>query len=155
MKLRPTKQDVILNHTYTFKCDATFGTLSKERVYKLFTDGRRASGFLELQLEDWFEGLEFVDGKGYDHINHLVEGQLYDAKCFTRHGAKFCSSKYLGVGRSLDVKEHEAHAENIIYIFTDVVSFPEVRVRFVKGSDLIQTYKKGSIPFSHRDDLFE
>ena len=63
MKLRPTKQDVILNHTYTFDCPSTFGTLSQERVNKLFTDGRRASGFLELQLEEWFEGLEFVDGK--------------------------------------------------------------------------------------------
>lgn len=154
MKLRPTKQDVILNHTYTFKCDATFGTLSKERVYKLFTDGRRASGFLELQLEDWFEGLEFVDGKGYDHINHLVEGQLYDAKCFTRHGAKFCPSVMLGAGRSVDKQKLWEHAMDMIYIFTDVVSFPEVRVRFVKGSDLTQ-YTNGSIPFGDRDDLFE
>ena len=61
----------------------------------------------------------------------------------------------MGKNRKLDVEEHEAHAENMIYIFTDVVSFPEVRVRFVKGSDLLKTYKKGSIPFGDRDDLFE
>ena len=141
-----------LNKTYTYTCDATFGTLSQEKVNKLFTDGRRASGFLEIQLEEWFPSLTFVDGKGYDHVDK--EGVKYDAKCFTRGGSKFCSSKYLGVGRSLNVEEHEAHAENIIYIFTDVVEFPKVQVRFVKGSDLIQTYKKGSIPFSHRNALF-
>ena len=149
MKLRP---QIELNKTYTYECDATFGTLSQEKVNKLFTDGRRASGFLEIQLEEWFPNLTFVDGKGYDHV--ATDGLKYDAKCFTRGGSKFCSSKYLGVGRSLNVEEHEAHAENIIYIFTDVVEFPKVQVRFVKGSDLIQTYKKGSIPFSHRNALF-
>ena len=46
-----------LNKTYTYKCEATFGTLSQEKVYKLFTDGRRASGFLEIQLEEWFASL--------------------------------------------------------------------------------------------------
>ena len=149
MKLRP---QIELNKTYTYECDATFGTLSQEKVNKLFTDGIRASGFLEIQLEEWFPNLTFVDGKGYDHVD--TDGLKYDAKCFTRGGSKFCSSKYLGVGRSLNVEEHEAHAENIIYIFTDVVEFPKVQVRFVKGSDLIQTYKKGSIPFSHRNALF-
>ena len=148
MKLRP---QIELNKTYTYECDATFGTLSQEKVNKLFTDGRRASGFLEIQLEEWFPNLTFVDGKGYDHVD--TDGLKYDAKCFTRGGSKFCSSKYLGVGRSLNVEEHEAHAENIIYIFTDVVEFPKVQVRFVKGSDLTQ-YTKGSIPFKDRNVLF-
>ena len=55
-----------LNKTYEFACPASFGTLSQEEVYKLFTDGRRASGFLEIQLEKWFPELTFEDGKGYD-----------------------------------------------------------------------------------------
>ena len=41
-----------LNKTYTYECEASFGTLSQEKVDKLFTDGRRASGFLEIQLEE-------------------------------------------------------------------------------------------------------
>ena len=143
------KTEIELNKTYTYECDATFGTLSQEKVNKLFTDGRRASGFLEIQLEEWFPDLTFEDGKGYDHVD--INDQKYDAKCFTKGGAKFCSSKYLGVGRSLNVEEHEAHAANIIYIFTDVVEFPKVQVRFVKGSDLITKYTKGSIPFKDRN----
>ena len=145
------KTEIELNKTYTYECDATFGTLSQEKVNKLFTDGRRASGFLEIQLEEGFPDLTFEDGKGYDHVD--INDQKYDAKCFTKGGAKFCSSKYLGVGRSLNVEEHEAHAANIIYIFTDVVEFPKVQVRFVKGSDLTQ-YTKGSIPFKDRNVLF-
>lgn len=142
-----------LNKVYTFECEASFGTLSQERVNKLFTDGRRASGFLELQLEEWFEGLSFVDGKGYDHTYKYMEGQLFDAKCFTRGGAKFCPSVMLGAGRSVDEDKLWEHAMEMIYIFCDVVDFPKVRVIFKKGSDLTE-YSKGSIPFGARDVLF-
>jgi hypothetical protein len=92
-----------INRVYNFECSATFGTLSQERVNKLFTDGRRASGFLELQLEEWFPELTFVDGKGYDHVD--PNGVKYDAKCFTRGGAKFCPSVMLGAGRFIDEKK--------------------------------------------------
>jgi hypothetical protein len=117
----------------------------------LFTDGRRASGFLELQLEEWFPELTFVDGKGYDHVD--PDGVKYDAKCFTKGGSKFCASKYLGVGRSVDIKEHLEHSSKIIYIFCDVVEFPKVRVVFKRGSDLTH-YSKGSIPFGDRNVIF-
>ena len=135
-----------LNKTYTFTCEATFGTLSQDRVYKLLSDGRRASGFLELQLEEWFPDLTFEDGKGYDHVD--TNGQQYDAKCFTKGGAKFCPSVMLGAGRSVDEVKLWEHANDMIYIFTDIVEFPTVKVRFVKGSDLTQ-YKNGSIPVSY------
>ena len=141
-----------LDNTYTFECPASFGTLSQERVDKLFTDGRRASGFLELQLEEWFEGLVFEDGKGYDHRYQYTE-ELLDAKCFTKRGAKFCPSVMLGAGRSVDEEKLWEHATDMIYIFCDVVEFPKVRVIFKRGSDLTQ-YPKGSIPFGDRDALF-
>ena len=140
-----------LNKTYEFACPASFGTLSQEEVYKLFTDGRRASGFLEIQLEKWFPELTFEDGKGYDHVDR--GGLRYDAKCFTKGGAKFCPSGMLGMGRKVNEEELWEHANDMIYIFTDVVEFPKVMVRFVKGSDLTQ-YTKGSIPFKDRNVLF-
>ena len=140
-----------LNKTYTYKCEATFGTLSQEKVYKLFTDGRRASGFLEIQLEEWFPSLKFVDGKGYDHVD--TECIRYDAKCFTPRGANFSPSVMLGAGRKVDEEKLWEHANEMIYIFCDVVSFPEVRVIFKRGSDL-KKYSKGKIPFGDRDVLF-
>ena len=147
-----TNTMIELNKTYTFECPASFGTLSQERVDKLFTDGRRASGFLELQLEEWFEGLVFEDGKGYDHRYKYMK-ELFDAKCFTKGGAKFCPSVMLGAGRSVDEEKLWEHATDMIYIFCDVVEFPKVRVVFKRGSDLTQ-YTKGSIPFKDRNVLF-
>ena len=141
-----------LDKVYEFECPASFGTLSQERINKLFTDGRRASGFLELQLEEWFEGLVFEDGKGYDHRYKYMK-ELFDAKCFTKGGAKFCPSVMLGAGRSVDEEKLWEHGTDMIYIFCDVVEFPKVRVIFKRGSDLTQ-YPKGSIPFGDRDALF-
>ena len=57
------------------------------------------------------------------------------------------------MGRKVDEEELWEHANDMIYIFTDVVEFPKVMVRFVKGSDLTQ-YTKGSIPFKDRNVLF-
>ena len=140
-----------INKKYSFQCDASFGSLSQERVNQLFTDGRRASGFLELQLEEWFPSLKFVDGKGYDHID--IDGIKYDAKCFTRRGAKFCPSVMIGAGRSVDEEKLWEHANNMVYIFCDIVNFPKVNVIFKNGSDL-KNYKKGSIPYGDYDVLF-
>jgi hypothetical protein len=140
-----------LNKVYEFECDANFGTLSQNCVNKLFTDGRRASGFLELQLEQWFPELTFVDGKGYDHVDN--NGNKYDAKSFTKGGAKFCPSVMLGAGRSVDEEKLWKHANDMIYIFCDIIDFPVVRIIYKRGCDLIQ-YSKGSIPFGDRDVLF-
>lgn len=141
-----------INQTYVFQCPASFGTLSQEEVNTLYTDGRVASKFLELQLVKWFPSLVFKDGKGYDHISFEFTNRL-DAKSFTKYGAKFSPSKMLGVGRSVDKEELWEHAMNMIYIFCDVVEFPEVRVVFKHGSDLTQ-YPTGSIPFKDRHVLF-
>ena len=143
--------NIELDKTYKFECPASFGTLSQERVNKSFTDGRRASGFLELQLEEWFPELTFVDAKGYDHVD--ANNVKYDAKCFTPHGAKFPPSVMLGAGRVIDEKKLWEHANKMIYIFCDVVEFPKVRVIFKRGSDLTQ-YAKGSIPFGDRNVFF-
>ena len=103
--------------------------------------------------EEWYDGLEFKDGKGYDHINKNIPGQLYDAKCFTPRGSNFSPSVMLGAGRKVDEEKLWEHANEMIYIFCDVVSFPEVRVIFKRGSDL-KKYSKGKIPFGDRDVLF-
>jgi hypothetical protein len=140
-----------LNRVYDFTCPALFGTLSQSLVNQLFTDGRRASGFLEKQLELWFPELTFVDGKGFDFVDPT--NQKYDAKCFTKGGAKFCPSVMLGAGRTVNEEKLWEHATHMIYIFCDIVDFPQVKVIYKKGTDLLK-YPKGSIPFGDRDVLF-
>jgi len=142
---------VEINKLYEFECDASFGSLSQEKVNNLFRDGRRASGFLEMQSEEWFPSLTFVDKKGYDFIG--VNNLRYDAKCFTKGGAKFCPSVMLGAGRRVDEHALWEHAMDMGYIFCDIVDFPKVSVIFKWGSDLTR-YRKGSIPFGDRHVLF-
>ena len=136
---------------YSFNCPCSFGTLSQNKVNKLFQDGGKASGFLELQLEEWFPDLTFVDGKGYDHIDK--NNVKYDAKCFTKSGCKFCPSVMLGAGRKIDEEKLWNHAMEMVYIFCCIVDFPTVHIVFKKGSDLIR-YRKGHIPFGDRHVIF-
>lgn len=140
-----------LDKLYSYECSSSFGSLSQEKVDNLLRDGRRASGFLEMQLVEWFPDLTFVDKKGYDHID--IDGIKYDAKCFTKGGAKFCPSVMLGAGRRVDENALWEHATNMIYIFCDIVDFPKVSVIFKRGSDLTR-YRKGSIPFGDRNVIF-
>lgn len=142
--------------TYTFEVAASFGDLSTEQINKLYRDARKASGFLELQLEIWFPELEFVDAKGYDHVNRET-GRKLDAKCFTEGGLCFAPSVMRGAGRKIDESAVHEHAATIDYIACDIVEFPIVRIRFIQGSKLIKEYpNKGcKVPFSKRNIFFE
>jgi hypothetical protein len=142
-----------LNRVFTFSCPAVFGTLSQERVNRLFKDGRRASGFLELQLEEWFPDITFVDGKGYDFTD--TSGKKYESKTFTVRGTDYSASKYKGVGRQLDLLEHTTNASHLIYIFCDIVEFPQVRVLFIEGTTLLQKFPNNKISFKRRGELFK
>lgn len=139
--------------SYKFRCTAQFGDLSEAVVCELFQDGRHAAGFIERQIEIWFPGLQFKDGRGWDHQDQ--QGVRYEAKCFTRCGADYSASRFKGVGRKFDLQEHIRLAESLIYIICDITQFPEVQVIFKTGTDLLQTYPRGKIPFRCRDPLFK
>lgn len=143
------------NKTYTFTVDASFGSLPKEVINQMFQDGRVASKFLENQLPFWFEALDYKDAKGYDHIDTETERKL-DAKCFTKGGMQFAPSGMYGKGRKVNIEEAHEHANTIDYIACDVVEFPTVRVRFVKGTTLIDQYpNKGcKVPLKDREKFF-
>jgi hypothetical protein len=142
------------NKTYEYTVSAAFGDLTQDEVNTLFQDGRVASKFLELHLTKWFPELEFVDAKGYDHVNKLDKRKL-DAKCFTKGGLGYAPSNMLGAGRKINEDVAHEHANEIDYIATDIVNFPTVLVRFVKGSDLVAKYPKCKVPFNDRSNFFE
>lgn len=137
----------------TFTIDnISFGSLSSEVLAEMFTDGRLASHFLERQLCEWYPYLQFVDKKGYDHIDE--EGNLYDQKCFTKGGLTFSPSNMAGKGRVFNKEEAHSHAKNITYICCDITEFPTVRVKFAKGADLIEDYPNCKISYSKRSEFF-
>jgi hypothetical protein len=142
------------NHSFDeWKIDnISFGDLSNNELSDMFTDGRLASHFLERQLTKWYPELEFVDKRGYDHVDK--DGNKYDQKCFTKGGLTFSPSNMAGKGRVFVQEEAHDHAKNITYICCDIVDFPTVRVKFSKGSDLIEVFPKCKIPFSKREEFF-
>lgn len=140
--------------TDTYQIDnVSFGDLPQDAVNDILKDGRLASHFLERQLCIWYPKLTFVDGKGHDHV--CTEGLLYDQKCFTKGGLGFAPSNMIGAGRKIDEEVASDHCKDIIYICCDIVDFPTVRVKFVKGSELMKSYPKFKIPSKDREQFFQ
>lgn len=140
--------------TYNFHIDdIKFGELDKEALVEVFKDGRVASHFLERHLPIWFPSLVHVAGcKDHDHID--ADGKKYDAKNFTRAGGlKFMPSNMLGTGRKYNYREcrEKIMKLDLRYIACDIVDFPQVRVKFFKGEDLLKRYPKGSVSKSNRN----
>ena len=143
-----------LNKTYNFNIDSvSFGSIPKVRIHEFFKDGRVASFFLEEQLPHWFPELTRIEGnKDHDHVDTL--GRKYDAKNFTKGGLRFMPSNQMGAGRKFNALVAHDKANKLIYICCDIVEFPKVRVKFVKGSELIKEYPKCSVPKTKREVLF-
>ena len=139
--------------TYEFHVNASFGDMPVDIINSLYQDGRVASKFLEIQLTSWFPELEFVDAKGYDHVCSKNDRKL-DAKCFTKGGLGFAPSAMVGAGRKIDEQVAREHANEIDYIACDIVNFPKIRVKFLKGSDLVKQYPSFKIPPKHREKIF-
>lgn len=145
---------IILDHTYNFEIkNFSFGNIPKEELTQIFKDGRCASWFMEPQLTKWFPDLKRVHGnKDHDHVDS--HGVKYDAKNFTKNGLEFKPSNQLGAGRKFNESVAHEKANSLIYICCDIINFPEVRVRFSKGSSLVEKYPKCKIPKADREEFF-
>jgi len=143
-----------LNKTYDFCIDeVSFGNIPPHRIHEFFKDGRVASFFLEEQLPHWFPELTRIEGnKDHDHVD--TEGKKYDAKNFTKYGLSFMPSNQMGAGRKFDEAIAHEKALKLIYICCDIIDFPNIRVRFAKGSELIKQFPKCKISEPKREVLF-
>lgn len=147
--------DIVYNKIFLFDLSGRvcFGDLTQQTLYKLFTDGRVASKFLEHHLPLWFPELEFQDGRGYDHARSS-NGRKFDLKGFTPRGACYAPSEMLGKGRKIIVEKVHEHAQTIDYIFSDITEFPQVRIIFKHGLDLVRDFPSTKIKKNQRDLLF-
>jgi hypothetical protein len=146
--------NITLNKTYNFTIqNFSFGNLSKDEMIDVLVDGRFNSPFMERQLTKWFPQLKHITGnKDHDHVDG--EGNLYDAKNFTKNGLKFKPSNQLGQGRSFNKEVAHEKANKLIYICCDIIDFPKVKVKFIDGGDLVKRYPLCEVPKSHRTVLF-
>lgn len=146
--------NITLNHPYEFDFTGTikFGMLDEAFLYDMFKDGRFCCEPLSRHLEQVFNGLTFVDKKGYDFT---WEGRKIEKKQITNGGLKFCPSSMIGAGRKVNYSEVVSHIidNNLLYILADITAFPKVRVVFVEGTHLLDKCESKNCSFGKTKSL--
>jgi hypothetical protein len=133
-----------------------FDGLSYKSCIEIYKDGRPFSYFIEPWLVLKFPFLKHIKGcKPHDHVNVYNEDITYDQKTFTKLGCKFMPSNMIGQGRTFNEEVFNEKASKLIYIIVSNVYFPQIKVKFIKGIDLIKTYQNGIIKFKDHDNFFK
>ena len=141
------KNQITFNNTYIYNlADYSFGNLSSQMIIEIFKDGRPFSYFIEKWLSVNFQLLHIGGCKSYDFVDENDENIKYDQKTFTTRGCKFMPSNMIGEGRKFDKEIFETKAQNLNYIIVSNVNFPEIKIKFVKGTYLLIDYPNGIIP---------
>ena len=60
----------------------------------------------------------------------------------------------IGEGRKFDKDIFEEKAKKLIYIIVSNIHFPKIKIKFVKGIELIKQYPKGEIKLKEFDKFF-
>ena len=141
-------QEIELNKTYTHVLsNCGFDCLSPKILQQIFKDGRAFSHFIEPWLAINYPLIHITGCKKYDHTDINDENIKYDQKTFTKKGGcNFMPSNMIGEGRKFNKEIFEEKAKQLIYIIVSNVNFPEIKIKFVKGVDLIVDYPTGKIP---------
>ena len=146
---------VILNKTFTHNIEnCNFGNLPKEQIYKILKDGRPFSHFIENWIGENYPLTHIKGCKSYDFIDKEYPETLYDEKTFTSRGCNFCPSNMLGQGRVFNKNVFEEKSKKLIFIIVSNVNFPEIKIKFVKGIDLLTIYPNGKIPLNDHIKFF-
>lgn len=139
-------------HTHLIKNINGFGNLPETTVANIYKDGRPFAHFIEPWLAANYPLIHINGCKSYDHID--LNKNKYEQKTFTQHGCNFAPSYMVGKSRTFNKKICEEKANELIYIIVSNIYFPEIKVKFVKGSDLIEEYPKAFIPRRDYDKFF-
>ena len=134
--------------------EVSFGTMHMKTLVELFQDGRIFSHFIERWLPMYYPLIHTTGCKSYDHVDINNNEILYEQKTFTKRGCNFCPSNMLGQGRLFDKVVFEEKAKKLIYIIVSNVNFPEIRIKFVRGEELVMQYPNGKINSKDIDKFF-
>ena len=145
-----------LNKTFTHIIENfSFGNLSKEYITEIFKDGRPFSYFIEKWLEQNYPLKHITGCKSYDFVDINNDQILYDEKTFTKKGCNFCPSNMLGQGRTFNEEVFIEKSNKLIFCIVSNINFPEIKIKFMKGSDLIKLYPKGKIHLKEHVKFFD
>lgn len=146
---------IIFNTTIVRKINnVSFDALPLEVLKELFNDGRIFSHFIERILAQDY-GLSHVAGcKGHDLVDPSNAQVKFEQKTFTGNGCRIMPSNMIGQGRHFDMGIFHEKAAGLNYIIVSNITFPELKIKFVKGSDLISQYPNGEIKLRDHDKFF-
>ena len=148
-------QEIELNKTYTHVLsNYGFDCLSPQIIEQIFKDGRAFSHFIEPWLAEKYPLNHITGCKKYDHTSKSDESILYDQKTFTARGCNIKPSNMIGEGRKFDEEIFKEKASKLIYIIVSNINFPEKKVKFVRGTELLLKYPGGKIPSKHFEEFF-
>ena len=154
-KLSTIKMLIEFNKTFTKVIqNFSFGDLPIEVLKGLFKDGRTFAPFAEQLLAKEFTLKHITGCKGHD-LTDIVDSSIqYEQKTFTKGGCKFMPSNMIGQGRHFDKAVFDEKSKKLIYVIMSNINFPEIKIRFVKGSEMVERYPLGVIKFSEHDVFF-
>jgi hypothetical protein len=134
--------------------DYSFGNIPKSVIIETFKDGRAFSHFIEPWLAINYPLIHIKGCKKHDHVDINDENIKYDQKTFTKLGCKFMPSNMIGEGRTFNKEIFDEKAKKLIYIIVSNINFPEIKIKFIRGIDLIVDYPTGIIPLKHFKKFF-
>jgi len=143
----------------TFVVNVQFGDIIEDNLNEVLRDGRVCSFLIYNQLPIWYPDFEIAHHADANFLmkKDLDDVSLYNSRMFTDNGLNFAMSKMIGSNRpGLDpiVYRKFINHYNLQYILTDIVDFPEVRVKFISADKLITMYPNAIIPEFDREVLF-
>jgi hypothetical protein len=133
---------VNLNQTFDFSLNIEqfkCADLSDDEVIEMYKDGRVFSQWVERWLTKKFPLIHVKGCKKYDHTDLNNENIKYEAKTFTpASGLSYAPSRDVGGGRTLNEEGAKERASNLIYTIVSNVNFPNIKVKFITGNDLMK-----------------
>jgi len=148
---------VVLDHTFVHEIENySFGNLPAEVCRTIFKDGRAFSAIIEPWLAHNYP-LDHIAGcKKYDFTDRNAPTILYDEKAFTKSsGCNFRPSNMIGTGRKFNQEKFELHCKKLIFCIVSNIQFPTIKIRFVRGVNLMLKYPKGKIPLKDHEKFFD
>ena len=147
---------VQLNRTFTHLItNYSFGNLSNTSCQEILKDGRVFSHFIEYWISNNYPLTHVKGCKPHDFVDNNDPTIIYDEKTFTRGGCNFCPSNMLGQGRTFDKEVFIEKTRKLIFCIVSNVNFPEIKIKFVRGEDLLLKYPNGKIPLNNHVKFFD
>lgn len=148
----PIPFNVTINHSMQ---GCAYDNLSNEECIEVWKDGRVFPHFIERWLARNYPSLKRIKGcKSHDLEDIADKNIKYEQKTFTKGGCSFTPSNMKGVGRKFDQVVFEEKTKKLIFIIVSNIDFPNIKIKFVSGTDLLVDYPDGKIPLKDFDKFF-